>query len=561
MLLEDALLYATLLALGAVGAQAMNVWGNADCWGSGFQGDRGLRRHYVWCCLSFVKQHLGHPDCWGYEEAETRFSYASCCLVPEEPAGETPLGEGHAGAAPGTPELVAGPEAGSASTGARTLGLVAALAGRLHLDFQNPRLAALQSLRGCASPAWDEVLFAVKVKGGCLPCSTPPGDLERYINLPDDGCAAGRMLLALTVFVASAEEQLGQPPPHACQARAEATRLLEAMEEEVSRVLWKEQSGAESASALFFDLFGISPQQVRYMLQHTSLRDNYAPLHTYRPVPSSSGSGDDVDAAPLMFDLGMSGGMDSLFYLMHGFRVVAVEANPMMVLDVQTALRRFGKRLRILTAAIVSDEELKDLTDPAHLTGAEVDFHIHRNRPDFSALDGARVPMDVRAGTVPVRAVTCAELVAIHGRPYGVKIDAEGADRACLASLRRANASPPYLSTELPNVLKEGSDPAIELVMLLGSMGYAEFKLCRQSLYNSRTLLAISQETNLSELMVSRQGLGLGASGLFGEAAVDYVAGPRWRPASMILAELGPGGPVWVAGTMQEWFDLHARHE
>merc|ERR1712194_44627 len=172
----------------------------------------------------------------------------------------------------------------------------------------------------------------------------------------------------------------------------------------------------------------------------------------------------------------------------------------------------------------------------------------HRDRPDFSALDGERVPRHMRAGSVPVHAVSCAELVAKYGKPYGVKIDAEGADHACLTSLKRANAVPYYLSAELPNVLKEGSEPAVELLQLLTSMGYEEFKLCRQSLYNARTVLAVDQLTNVTELMVSRQGLGFGASGPFGEPAVDWLVGARWRSASAILPNLKSMGAVWVAG-------------
>ncbi|CAE8593139.1 unnamed protein product, partial [Polarella glacialis] len=100
-----------------------------------------------------------------------------------------------------------------------------------------------------------------------------------------------------------------------------------------------------------------------------------------------------------------------------------------------------------------------------------------------------------------------------------VKIDAEGADRACLSSLKAAGAMPRYLSTELPNLLTEGPEAAIALVQMLESMGYSWFKLCRQSIYNARTVLAVDQLTNKTDIMVSRQGVGLGASGLFGEAA------------------------------------------
>lgn len=306
----------------------------------------------------------------------------------------------------------------------------------------------------------------------------------------------------------------------------------------------------------FFDLLGVTAAQVRYLLRHSWLTTDYSPVFDY------SESAEDGSELPLVFDLGMSGGMDSLFFLIHGFRVLAVEANPLSALDVRHALKRYGRRLTVLTAAILNDDESDVHSSRSPLSDLpmrEVDFFIHKERPDFSALDPDRVPRHARAATVAVRALSCADLVAEFGRPYGMKIDAEGADRACLTSLKRVGAIPRYLSAELPNVLKDGPEPAKELMRLLVSMGYSAFKLCRQSLYNARTVMAIHQLTNKSEIMVTRQGLGLGASGPSGEAAVDWIVGPRWREAAEVLADVEQWGPIWALNTLGEWFDLHAR--
>eukprot|EP00928_Gymnodinium_smaydae_P020342 TRINITY_DN17864_c0_g1_i2.p1 TRINITY_DN17864_c0_g1~~TRINITY_DN17864_c0_g1_i2.p1 ORF type:complete len:533 (+),score=118.80 TRINITY_DN17864_c0_g1_i2:198-1796(+) len=497
-----------------------------------------------------VRQHFGHPECWGAGR-----NFERCCFAP--------------GAAALLP-AEAGPYAGSPS--------------RAHLDFEHPRLSGLALLRGCREDAsWDEVFFAAKLKGGCLACSTPPADLDRYLSLLGTGavveegsggraeqaegdCLAGRLLLAFTLWMSTPEERPGEPPPEARRARRLALRLLERAEAELLSLAREGPpavSGLEAqavADALLFDILGFTFRQARYNLLHTSLLEDYEPIVDY----SAALGLPTVSPPPLVFDLGMSGGMDAFFFLMHGFPVVAVEANPLLVADVHAALARHGQRLRVLTAAVVGESAADgsggDLAEEAPV----VSFHIHRERPDFSALEAERVPASDRAGTVPVQAVTCAQLVASFGRPYAVKIDAEGADRACLTSLRRARATPPYLSAELPAVGGDGDQAAggsaaVALVVLLARMGYVGFKLCRQTLYNSRTIVAVSQETNRSEIMVSRQGLGLGASGPFGEAAVDWVAGPRWRTAEELLPELVAGGPVWAAASMGEWFDLHAR--
>ena len=50
---------------------------------------------------------------------------------------------------------------------------------------------------------------------------------------------------------------------------------------------------------------------------------------------------DDVDNGDrLIIDLGMSGGMDALFYSLHGYTVVGIEANPSMIDSVRETIPR-----------------------------------------------------------------------------------------------------------------------------------------------------------------------------------------------------------------------------
>jgi len=508
-----------------------------------------LRTNFVWCCLNFVRDYLGHPDCWDDE-----FSYSSCCLLPGNVGGEA------GGSAAASEEEMRHAGHGASLTpppvASRSLGYVPGVqAGRRHFDIHHAKLREVELFRGCEGAAWDEILLALKIKGGCLPCSTPPGELEQYFAFVhfagDDRCRAALLVLAISMFLSVPEERVGEPSAAVASTREDALRLLARTEVELGRV-----EGDAKGEEMFFDVFGFTAAQARYMLLHTSLREDYAPIYDY-------GTGIADGTPRLVFDLGMSGGMDSLFYLVHGFRVVAVEPNPLLVLDVRSALSRYGDRFRVVNAVVIDEAETWRRPSASSATRLApenaVEFYIHRERPDFSALDGSRVPKLQRAGTMLVRTLTCADLVATHGRPFGVKIDAEGADRACLTSLRHADAAPPYVSAEMPSVIKEGSEPALALLALLLEMGYTEFKLCRQSLYNARLVVAVDQTTNQSNMMASRQGLGLGASGPFGEAAVDWIAGPRWRPAQFLAQELGYGGPVWVASTMNEWFDIHAK--
>jgi len=81
---------------------------------------------------------------------------------------------------------------------------------------------------------------------------------------------------------------------------------------------------------------------------------------------------------------------------------------------------------------------------------------------------------------------------------------------------------------------------------LLMDLGYARYKACRQYIYSPAPC---EQGEYSSEV----PGCG---SGPFGEAAVDYLRGPRWAD----LADM-PKDKGWVAEFERghDWFDLHAR--
>jgi len=76
----------------------------------------------------------------------------------------------------------------------------------------------------------------------------------------------------------------------------------------------------------------------------------------------------------LIFDLGMHLGLDTQFYLKKGFRVIAVEAAPLMIENARTSLSRYIEtgQLVIVDRAFWSvDEE-------------EIPFYINREKDDWS---------------------------------------------------------------------------------------------------------------------------------------------------------------------------------
>jgi len=335
-----------------------------------------------------------------------------------------------------TDPLASNRDAAKLSPGEIALGLWGGdLAGLRHLDLSTPFLSRLTSLQGCGTEVWDEILFAFRVKGGCLSCSTPQGDMLRYFNSQSPACIAGKFILSVSSFLATPERRLGEQTDDALKERAVAVDLLQEVESDLAAAMQADgmEVTAASVQGLFFDIFGVTPTQIRYVLQHTWLGYDYPAIFDYnlnvptdfhlgQSRPSKVSEADRDLGDRLIWDLGMSGGMDSLYYLVHGFKVLSVEANPMLALDVRTALQRYGDQVHIIAAAIISDISESDKNSgaaPALVSEPqkqEVDFHIHKERPDFSALDDDRVPRHMLAGTVRVRAVSCSELVAEFGR-------------------------------------------------------------------------------------------------------------------------------------------------
>lgn len=185
----------------------------------------------------------------------------------------------------------------------------------------------------------------------------------------------------------------------------------------------------------------------------------------HRPENDVSGIGFQHD---LIVDLGAHNGDDSAHYLEAGFRVVAVEANPLLA---QLVLRRFAEavsagRLTVLNVGI------------AQRPGTS-SFWVNDDNSVWSSFDrdlGGR--HGSRCHAVDVKCMQLDTLLDAHGIPHYLKIDIEGADRACLEALQPAGR-PSYLSCELTH--GEG------LIEKLYDLGYRRFKLINQSTFTDAT--------------------------------------------------------------------------
>lgn len=307
----------------------------------------------------------------------------------------------------------------------------------------------------------------------------------------------------------------------------------------------------------FFNAFGVTTGQMAYVFGLVGQPYDATPqiLGLQEPERAAVGAHapavDEVPArawdSPLVLDVGMGLGADARYYLRQGFRVVAVEANPLALdaalSDPGTHPYLVSGQLTVLNAAVASPGA----------EGAKTSFWVIPQRPEQSkasswiAADGGV--------EVTVRTVRCADLLRVYGQALYMKVDVEVNTVDCLASLSqemaalggRARAaasgwSPPHhLSLEV-----EASHLVPIFHEHLLALGYVEYKVCRQFVFSPGPC---EQGSYGSEL------LGCG-SGPFGEAAVDYKSGTRWRS----LSEL-PGDVDFVREFESgfDWFDIHAR--
>jgi FkbM family methyltransferase len=173
--------------------------------------------------------------------------------------------------------------------------------------------------------------------------------------------------------------------------------------------------------------------------------------------------------ADLIFDLGMHEGTDTDFYLRKGFRVVSVEADPLLACAAKIrfsgAIRE--KRLTIVNKAIAAHPGLVTLYRSANTIWSTLD----RNRADLVAKKAAE------SEAIEVEAITTKDLLTEFGVPYYLKIDIEGLDTTALAGLKDVDDRPRYVSIESE---RRDLQTVRQELSIFSSVGYDAFKVVPQ---------------------------------------------------------------------------------
>ncbi len=236
----------------------------------------------------------------------------------------------------------------------------------------------------------------------------------------------------------------------------------------------------------------------------------------------------------LIFDIGAHTGEDTDFYLGKGFRVVAVEANPILAAHLT---HRF--------AAAIADGRLAVL-QKAVLRRAEgsISLYVNEGHDDWSSTQrevASKGSMSVTEVTVPSTDLT--ELCTTFGIPYYLKVDIEMGDAAVAESLTDLPSLPAFCSFEFHED---------EMLHLLCEAGYGEFQIVNQWL-NGLTQPVCPPREGLDYRPPGFTGM---HSGLFGRELpeddwVDEAGARLWRNSNNVVQQYGL--------MRNSWFDLHAR--
>ena len=278
----------------------------------------------------------------------------------------------------------------------------------------------------------------------------------------------------------------------------------------------------------------------------------------------------------LIYDVGMHNGDDTAYYLSRGHRVIAIEANPILVKEAE---KRFAAeitagRLKILNVG-VSDREGKF---PFWICDAKSEWSsFHRK---IASRDGS-AHHDIM---VPCRRF--ASITAEHGVPFYLKIDIEGNDLLCLQGLPHDDL-PKYVSLEagvadpiehLANLgytgfqcISQRNYLALQMPPCSGQIPFEEAleKLCSRNIF-MRALRALGAKRRWSRQLDASRTRGdwkfpWGSSGPFGEDLPgDWQSAEEMRWTYRAFHELSDNGArsiFWDGKDYSLWADLHARRD
>ena len=236
----------------------------------------------------------------------------------------------------------------------------------------------------------------------------------------------------------------------------------------------------------------------------------------------------------LIMDIGMNNGRDSLFYLRKGFRVVAAEANPVLVEQARKEMAEYIAHGQLIIEPVgVGSQE------------GELVFYLNLDNDHWSSFNkdwGTR--NGPRYQEIMVKCIRPQQLFEMYGMPYYLKIDIEGTDIEVVHALHDFAGRPRYISLE---------ENQAYYFAELWSVGCRAFKLVDQrELYKVKCPYPALEGEYVD---VAFDGT---TSGPFGEEAPgEWMAFDR--AVEKYFTEIRSPTHGYLAG--DSWFDIHGRIE
>lgn len=240
------------------------------------------------------------------------------------------------------------------------------------------------------------------------------------------------------------------------------------------------------------------------------------------------------DSGQFIIDVGMNDGEDSNYYSKRGFRVVGIEANPVLCEEVASRFKKDNVDVVIVNRAVSNQEGI-------------LPFYVNKLTDKWSSLlenAGSR-----RSGSDVIEVKSCnltELLLPICEQIHYAKIDIEGYDFVALQQILDLPTTPNFVSIE------NGNEAAIKL---MHERGYTRFKYSNQKYVQHQIIPENSTEGDVIE-----HEFAFGSSGLFGDDLrgkwLSYeevvMVNEAMRAAMKITTQVN----LWAEAV--GWFDLHA---
>lgn len=234
----------------------------------------------------------------------------------------------------------------------------------------------------------------------------------------------------------------------------------------------------------------------------------------------------------LIMDIGLNDGIDSWFYLNKGFKVVAIEADPVLVEQFSAKASQFIARKQFIIENIGIGSKTGTFT-----------FYKNLENDQWSSFEksiGTR--NNTRYDEVQVQCVQARTLFEKYGIPYYLKVDIEHFDIHVVKGLYAFTEKPKYISVE-------ATTP--QLILELFALGYRKFQLVNQSTLWKVKPPYPAREGTYFDLQFTDH-----SSGLFGEelegAWLNLESVIEMYQDKVMHPHLG-----YRAGN--DWYDVHAK--